>query len=135
MEGRKDLWFIFADHQVECIDLWRIKMLRTDSLQQNLQNPRPMKICVYTVTSYIHNIYFVILLVTDQPDTEETSLIATALRTVAMPTDPYKYLKQYWIIVTTGAFLLVILVGEVTLLKVVFMIFFLLFIFAYEVRC
>ena len=35
--------------------------------------------------------------------------------------------------VTVGAFLLVILVGEVTLFKVVFMIFFLLFIFAYEV--
>ena len=34
---------------------------------------------------------------------------------------------------TVGAFLLVILVGEVTLFKVVFMIFFLLFIFAYEV--
>jgi len=51
-----------------------------------------------------------------------------------MPTDPYEYLKQYWIIVTTGAFLLVILVGEVTLFKVVFMIFFLLFIFAYEVN-
>ena len=35
---------------------------------------------------------------------------------------------------TTGAFLLVILVGTVTLFKVVFMIFFLLFIFAYEVK-
>ena len=70
----------------------------------------------------------------DQPDAQKTSnILTTALRNIAMPTDPYKYLKQYWIIVTTGAFLLVILVGEVTLFKVVFMIFFLLFIFAYEV--
>ena len=56
-----------------------------------------------------------------------------ALRNVVMPSDPYKYLKQYWILVTIGAFLLVILVGEVTLFQVVFMIFFLLFLLAYEV--
>ena len=72
-------------------------------------------------------------LVVDQPDRQETSILTTALRNVAMPSDPYKYLKQYWILVTTAAFLFVILVGEVTLFKVVFMIFFLLFIFAYEV--
>ena len=69
----------------------------------------------------------------DRPDVEEMSLIARALRSVSMPTDPYKYFKKYWILVTTAAFLLVILVGEVTLFKIVFMIFFLLFIFTYEV--
>ncbi|XP_065913837.1 piezo-type mechanosensitive ion channel component 1-like isoform X3 [Dysidea avara] len=71
-------------------------------------------------------------IVSDQPDTQESSILTRAFRNVAMPSDPYKYLKQYWIMVTVGAFLLVILVGEVTLFKVVFMIFFLLFIFAYE---
>ena len=86
---------------------------------------------------YYYQIYFYILylivLATDQPDAQETSLFARTLRSLALPTDPYKYLKKYWILVTTAAFLLVILVGEVTLFKVVFMIFFLLFIFAYEV--
>ena len=61
-------------------------------------------------------------------------MIARALRGVAIPTDPHKYLDRYWVIVTVGAFLLVILVGEVTLFKAVFMIFFLLFIFTYEVN-
>jgi len=35
--------------------------------------------------------------------------------------------------VTTGTFLLVILVGEVKIFKIIFLIFFVLFIFAYEV--
>lgn len=89
--------------------------------------------CVSFISDWVFYFYIVLFLVTDQTDAEGTSLVTRALHSVAMPTDTYKYLKKYWIIVTTVAFLLVILVGEVTLFKVVFMIFFLLFIFAYEV--
>jgi len=74
---------------------------------------------------------FIILSFSDQQ--EINNILTAILCTITLPTDPYKYLKQYWIVTTTGAFLLVILVGKVTLFNIVFMIFFLLYIFVYEV--
>ena len=44
------------------------------------------------------------------------------------------YLKRYWPLVTTTAFLLVSLVGDVTIFKMIYMLFFLLFLLCYEVR-
>ena len=45
----------------------------------------------------------------------------------------YTYLKRYWLLATTAAFLLVSLVGDVTIFKMVYMLFFLLFLLCYEV--
>lgn len=48
--------------------------------------------------------------------------------------DTYAYMKRYWLLVTTTAFLLVSLVGDVTIFKMIYMLFFLLFLLCYEVR-
>jgi len=46
----------------------------------------------------------------------------------------YAYMKRYWLLVTTTAFLLVSLIGDVTIFKMVYMLFFLLFLLCYEVH-
>ena len=45
----------------------------------------------------------------------------------------FPYMKRYWILVTITAFLLVSFIGDVTIFKMVYMLFFLLFLLCYEV--
>ena len=43
------------------------------------------------------------------------------------------YMRRYWPLATVTAFLLVSLIGDVTIFKMVYMLFFLLFLLCYEV--
>ena len=45
----------------------------------------------------------------------------------------YIYMRRYWPLATITAFLLVSLIGDVTIFKIVYMLFFLLFLLCYEV--